>query len=466
LILYKQRSLKFIEERLQLILKSSLSSAQKMTAMKWMAFGRVRFLSAAMPFTKIFIDECTMMLKETVRKIFRLPQGTLRAFFYTQIQDGGLGLPDLWESLTLQKIRFWSDCMSRINVIQQVLSISVFQEARYLKIPIEDKPVPKGFCQWMCVAPVERYSYFFNWETVDHDKDQSSFLYKRHSPGRWYWFTQAPHLLKMKLSICFTDARYGATERQGIRMPSKGLLLAHPCYQRAAFQNTAINGKVVDGLLQKMKTSMLDEKFKELLRIPTDKELREHPMTGFQGDLWRSLHMTATKRRQQLKPGADLLRHWKPSMSDNTVNLMVKARLNLLGNALYSRVYKMNQGPTCPRIGCHDLEWTRHIFNGCVSTTPQWLTRHNAVQDIFVQATQEYCSDLTIDQATLHRDNRRPDISHAKVGDMIQIGEFTVPFDDTLAAMLKSSNMRQTGSPRTHVKNSLKMSILNWQQSS
>jgi hypothetical protein len=164
-------------------------------------------------------------------------------------------------------------------------------------------------------------------------------------------------------------------------------------------------------------------------------------MAGFQGEIWRSLDENPKIRQEQLKHGVKITQHRVNGVPDKIVTTILKARLNLLGNALYANVYKMRNSDICPNPHCYDKEYTRHIFSSCKQMLSMMTIRHNAIQKVIKDAISETCTNVHTDIAVLRHaqdennvDIRRPDISHAELKGkrVCQIGEITVPFDSNL----------------------------------
>jgi hypothetical protein len=171
-------------------------------------------------------------------------------------------------------------------------------------------------------------------------------------------------------------------------------------------------------------------------------------MNGFQAECWRDLDKNKTIRRKQLAPIAQIIRYGRGFLSDKQISMLLKGRLNLLGNALYSKIYQTGISPSCPSLTCEKDEWTSHIFSGCLRHGR--TTRHNDVQDIIVKAIGKTChDDLIVDKAILRRegDKRRPDITYAKLKDTnkIQIGEITCPFDSNIQAKRELKKKKYEG---------------------
>lgn len=134
-----------------------------------------------------------------------------------------------------------------------------------------------------------------------------------------------------------------------------------------------------------------------------------------------------------LRPTANLIRHGHKVIPDKAITMMIKGRLQQLGNRVECNIYRRRNDPACPRPGCYIQESSCHIFNGnhLSSKTTQ---RHDAIQNSIVDAMKETCTDILINKATLQSDRRRPDISHARLNDtsIVQVGEISCPFDTRL----------------------------------
>src|SRR6476660_5222122 len=81
-------------------------------------------------------------------------------------------------------------------------------------------------------------------------------------------------------------------------------------------------------------------------------------MNGFQTFAFQGLSDSKTKRRFQLSAISNLLRTYNKKLSDTCMKFLVKARLNLLGNAIYKHIYNIRNQGECPRYNCNEQEWT------------------------------------------------------------------------------------------------------------
>jgi hypothetical protein len=157
---------------------------------------------------------------------------------------------------------------------------------------------------------------------------------------------------------------------------------------------------------------------------------------GQQAEFFRSMPQNTKQRRLRLKPMADAIHHSPLYMKNRLVTMILKGRLQLLGNEIYHRVYKQHRTGRCPRDDCTQKESTKHIFNAINHTDNQVTERHNAVQHLLVQELQNTHHNIITDKAVLLQNRQRPDISHAVLNDTnkVQIGEFTVCFDTLITA--------------------------------
>jgi hypothetical protein len=155
---------------------------------------------------------------------------------------------------------------------------------------------------------------------------------------------------------------------------------------------------------------------------------------GFQTKVFQNLSPVKSIRRFQLFPIANLIRVYNKFHGDKFIQFILKARMNLLGNAVNRYVFKMDVSSTCPKPGCNEDEWTSHITSACRQSLTLYTTRHNTVLNKIKEKLEYRCSELVIDRATLTGNRQRPDISLArfKNNNTIQIGEVTCVYDAKL----------------------------------
>jgi hypothetical protein len=167
-----------------------------------------------------------------------------------------------------------------------------------------------------------------------------------------------------------------------------------------------------------------------------------------QSTLFKILEKSKKQRRFQLSAIADMIRGhlWLP---DRVICLILKARLQLVGNHLYATQYKLPIQPSCPRDGCDQNETVLHIFNACPHALGLYKKRHDSVSDVLNETIKLHVVEdehLVLDKALARdsQDLRRPDISYAKLSKSqeVQVGEYKVPFDTNLKSVFKEAKSK------------------------
>jgi hypothetical protein len=445
--------LKKIKDNMDIIVQCNLNSIQKLTALKWIALGRVRFLSIATPFNNKFFTQIDTLLRQSARKILKLPPGTMRDFFHIPVADGGLGIACTQQAILTQRIKFLMNTLSNPSSCRDILIASIYTEAQFNAIEVVGPGVPghvdrfetkhRAINQITGVLfdyhiPL-KYCFFGWWPQSDPVKRE--FYYTRnptytspitlHYPY-WLQFANlaAQHNIELKLPYEYDETIPQECFKFSPVNPPLGLCIKRGDmpWERMGTHASKKESLRISSKIRSIKDTMQEERFKRFADPPHCK--------GQQSKLWRTLDPDKKKRRIQLSAIALIIRNNFCNLGDRQITTLLKGRLRLLGNAVCKRIYNIRQSDKCPRPGCNELEWTSHIFSGCRQTEGGWIRRHNNAQDLLAAKLQETCKDIVIDKAILraHGEKRRPDISEATLlsTDHIQVGELTFCWDTTI----------------------------------
>lgn len=458
-----------VKKYVDLFSQSDLSCRQKLMAIKWTSFGRIKFLLPSFNFSLKFLDKCSMLVKEEVRKIFHLPPGTNKHFFYMSLKDGGLGLYDLKESLTTQRIKFITDIMSYQNLLSKIAPISSTNEAEFSGIIWNNNSRPTRLIKIDRSHRIkDKSAQFLEWKNIEIG-DSKIFDYGngrdtlklKHS----YWSLFGKLCIDQGITFDWSKAktsfighnfidkntnkmRYAPKNVHTSILKETGMKIYHSSISEKQKQDIHYK-KTCSKPLTKIKESLQNHRyhlFCEEILMHNDQNNIFNWKSGFQSKVWRNLSKDIKTRRQQIYPGMAFLRRSVKNMTDRMITTILKGRLNLLGNDLYSTIYNIRDNGMCPRQLCYEKETTAHIFAGCPQSGTGRIDRHNYIQKIIVDTIQPYCRPgIITDQAVLFKEDfqdrlRRPDISKAitkGINATYQVGELTVPFDENLAKQTK-----------------------------
>jgi hypothetical protein len=377
-----------------------------------------------------------ILARNTTRKIFRLPLGSIVNIFHTRVCDGGFGLPILSQSIAIQRLKFWCTCLCRESDIKDLFINSLLAEAIYSDIYIDPrylKPIIGHKFGLNYNKNVRNDHVFFFMKTNVSTSGNIAFARNTNAKDsgiltKSYWKCNLALFYKLNIAFVADHVNSILDVRTAKDVIETGLALKHTeSIGDTIWLSTHQSKEQLDILkrtLFKMKSFFKDQAFDEL----------RNGNKQFQVHVFGNLSQNVRVRRFQLKPIADLIQHYSQYHSDKFIQFVMKARLNLHGNAVYKHIYNIRDCDKCPRAGCNQQEWTKHIVSSCNSALNQYKKRHDVVLKKLEEEIKEYCSELIIDTATLPESRERPDISLArlKTTNKIQIGEVTIPFDNLI----------------------------------
>jgi hypothetical protein len=472
----EQELLDSVKERGNRVLRSKLSMPQKLRAFKWIAFGQIRFLAPSMPFSTKFLNDCTTQAKIVARRIGRLLPGALNEYMTLPIADGGLGIDDLKRAILFQRMKFWATTLSYASTASNVLIASNRLEAGLYGTPVKQGAQklaenPNGTNIVEDWHPLETILYperhanhprFFGWKTIQDGNifyiDRSGTTRDYPTRDRLYWFTSAQWAMDLQISVEFERTEIIATQltrqerieavnaatraRRLEQMPSRpqyppktGLTIRFPDdnvpreysahanqeNQRKSIKSFAARTRAFKSWQAQQTIQRFKEEWEQSRNKPPEERRLEYRF-------FASLSLDPDTRRRQLKPVADLLRFGRGRKMDKILAMVNKGRLQQLGNVRWN-IINPDQSPFCPRTGCDNLETTGHLF-GCLQTGVALTARHNAIQDLLVEAmTEQGWSDIIVDRAVVDDNRQRPDLTQAIKNGVCQVGEVTVSFE-------------------------------------
>ena len=424
------RELTFMQKRIDIIHKSKLAVSQKLRLLKWILYGRIKYLCPSVQFSSQFLDNCDKLARNAVRTIFKLSPGTITNIFHVEVQDGGFGLPILSKTIALQRLKFWSSILSRDGEVKDLMINSIIAEAYYSNL--------------LCKGMKKSIFNMFSIQTNINIPSQSNFLIfksrlinnilqfcKLGTPDSRalnvsYWLLNMRMFYDLNMSVSLNVVS-NLLDVESIKDSiNTGLKFNHP--------GTDLGLTMFSTSKSKIQLQFLESKLNKIKRYFKDQSYSELLSKGFQAKLYQNLSSSKRMRRFQLYPVANLIRNYNKFHGDKFIQFILRARLNQVGNAVKKYIYKMDVSSKCPRIGCNEDEWTSHITSGCRMALHLYTIRHNTILYKIEEKIQDLCSELIIDKATLRGNRSRPDISLArfKNDNSIQIGEVTVVFDQNI----------------------------------
>lgn len=426
--LIENSELKKIKDKLQKIKTSGISLTQKLQVIKWITYGRVKYLCPAIAFSKSFLDNCDTLVRKAARFIFNLPPSTTNDFFHMPIKDAGLGLPILHTAITLQRIKFWAIIFSKNDLCKNITLASMFSESYYSNLII-NKTLLSSSTDYFVGAtsnPISDFKFFlFNTQII-----QNKITFRKYNRAsaklltRSYWRDCANQCFEIKVNTTF----HNFTTIYNIENVTPGYIIdsryIHK-FERSCF-NSPIQYRQLENVIQKLKAH-----FNDNIYYSFTQHLNK---IGYQTYLFSDLHSEKSIRRFQLSGIAKLLQTYSYYLPDKMIQFTMKARLNLIGNAVYKEIYNIRANSNCPRYGCNEREWTKHITSSCPKALNLYKIRHDEVLEILSTHIEKYYEDLIFDTATIQNNRQRPDIafSRNKSNGKIQIGEITIPFDNLI----------------------------------
>ena len=412
----EETELQLIKQKIQIITNSKLAAVQKLKVIKWISYGRIKYLCPAFAFRNKFLQRIDTLIRKSVRRIFSLPNGSTNDFFYMCIQDGGLGLPKIKESITTQRTKFWCSIMSKEGLSKEIFLISQISEGYYSNLKMNPRMIPDAIKNEDRINPfvmnTTSASKFLIFTTTTTKIDGKIEFARCNNLGKLltnsYWRISANQCLQQKFKIHLSDLG----KRIKITFLPKAIYLESPQPKKELNKFTLSVNKY-----------WIDAHYEDFIN---------HVHTiGLQTRIYDNVNKRKVKRRFQLSAIAKLLSYYSANNSDSFVKFMLKARLGLIGNAVYHYIYNIRSNAKCGRFFCNQDEWPKHIVSSCPKALNQFKKRHDTILDqIIVQIADNCDGEIITDKNTLNGNNLRPDISFAKLKNgNIQIGEVTVCYD-------------------------------------
>ena len=414
----ESKELQIVRDKAANIHHSSLSVTQKLKALKWIACGRIRYLAPVLQFSRKFIAKCNSTLRIYTRKIFRLPNGTLNAVFHIPPSWGGFGLPILHKDLAIQKLKFWTSIMAKEGISKDIFIMSLFNEAHITGYHVKTSRTTQKYRGLQTSTDNAPYAFFRLYPSGMQNGNKFRYAMTLKGPSLLntsYWQCAVIEMFSLGITVDWTGFKKSIgpigphlekAVKCGIRIKieyNDGQEIYHDLSTSASKKQLKLTEKILANIKK-------DPRQCEFASLQNKEEQEKRGHSGFKAHFFSKLSQKESERQLEMAGMAKLLSTYNPRISDSAIRFIVKARFNIVGNAVYKRIYNIRSSSKCPRNGCNEEEWTSHIISGCFPAL--YKKRHDAVQNILTRKIEGYCQNIIIDKATLDNSMARPDISY------------------------------------------------------